>query len=83
MKKKELKVLLIDKGRNIYNRKCPILEKKIEKCPVDKKGRIGCKPGCSMTTGFGGATTQTTNNFGAIGGSFNGGFPMGGGFPTN
>ena len=28
---KNLKVLLIDKGRNIYNRKCPILEKKLEK----------------------------------------------------
>ena len=62
-KKKELKVLLIDKGRNIYNRKCPILEKKIEKCPVDKKGRIGCKPGCSMTTGFGGSGAYSDGKF--------------------
>ena len=62
-KKKDLKVLLIDKGRNIYNRKCPILEKKIEKCPVDKKGRIGCKPGCSMTTGFGGSGAYSDGKF--------------------
>ncbi len=62
-KKKDLKVLLIDKGRNIYNRKCPILEKKVEKCPVDKKGRIGCKPGCSMTTGFGGSGAYSDGKF--------------------
>ena len=62
-KKKDLKVLLIDKGRNIYERKCPILEKKLEKCPVDKKGRIGCKPGCSMTTGFGGSGAYSDGKF--------------------
>ena len=62
-KKKDLKVLLIDKGRNIYNRKCPILQKKLEKCPVDKKGRIGCKPGCSMTTGFGGSGAYSDGKF--------------------
>ena len=60
---KNLKVLLIDKGRNIYNRKCPILEKKLEKCPVDKKGNIGCKPGCSMTTGFGGSGAYSDGKF--------------------
>ena len=60
---KNLKVLLIDKGRNIYNRKCPILEKKLEKCPVDKNGNIGCKPGCSMTTGFGGSGAYSDGKF--------------------
>ena len=54
---------MIDKGRNIYNRKCPILEKKLEKCPVDKKGNIGCKPGCSMTTGFGGSGAYSDGKF--------------------
>ena len=60
---KNLKVLLIDKGRNIYNRKCPILEKRLEKCPVDKDGNIGCKPGCSMTTGFGGSGAYSDGKF--------------------
>ena len=60
---KKLKVLLIDKGRNIYNRKCPILEKRLEKCPVDKDGYIGCKPGCSMTTGFGGSGAYSDGKF--------------------
>ncbi len=33
------RVLLIDKGHDIYKRNCPILQKKIEKCPppVGKK----------------------------------------------
>ena len=29
-----LKVLMIDKGFNIYERKCPILQGKLEKCPT-------------------------------------------------
>ena len=57
-KKPELKVLLIDKGKNIYNRKCPILEKRLEKCPVSKD-----KPGCSMTTGFGGSGAYSDGKF--------------------
>ena len=32
-KNNQLKVLLVDKGRDIYTRKCPILQKKLEKCP--------------------------------------------------
>ena len=33
------RVLLVDKGHDIYKRNCPILQKKIEKCPppVGKK----------------------------------------------
>lgn len=62
-KKPDLKVLLIDKGRNIYNRKCPILEKRRDKCPVHKDGSIGCKPGCSMTTGFGGSGAYSDGKF--------------------
>ena len=62
-KRPDLKVLLIDKGKNIYNRKCPILEKKLEKCPVSKDGQIGCKPGCSMTTGFGGSGAYSDGKF--------------------
>lgn len=69
-KSPNMKVLLIDRGNNIYNRQCPILLKKIERCPVNSKGEIGCKPGCSITTGFGGAGAYSdgkyniTNEFG-------------------
>ncbi|HPZ26568.1 MAG TPA: NAD(P)/FAD-dependent oxidoreductase [Bacilli bacterium] len=54
-KKPGLKVLLIDKGHDIFSRRCPIIEKKLDKCPVNMNGEIGCYPSCSMTTGFGGA----------------------------
>ena len=52
---KDLKVLLIDKGHNIYDRKCPILNKRVKICPIDSKGNVGCHPACSITCGFGGA----------------------------
>ncbi len=39
LKLPEATILLIDKGHDIYRRNCPILQKKIEKCPpaVGKK----------------------------------------------
>ncbi len=60
-----LKVLLIDKGHNIYDRKCPILEKKISKCPTYGKMNeySGCKPSCSITSGFGGAGAYSDGKF--------------------
>ncbi|HHU21172.1 MAG TPA: NAD(P)/FAD-dependent oxidoreductase [Acholeplasma sp.] len=70
LKRPEYKVLLIDKGNDIYDRKCPILQGKIDKCPVDKNGYHGCKPSCSISTGFGGAGAYSdgkyniTNEFG-------------------
>lgn len=63
LKKPELKVLLIDKGNNIYERKCPILEHKLEKCPKTKDGKSGCKPSCSMTAGFGGSGAFSDGKF--------------------
>ena len=51
-KNKDLKVLLVEKGNDIYSRKCPILEKKATKCPNTKTGT--CYPSCAMTSGFGG-----------------------------
>jgi len=69
-KSPNLRVLLVDRGNDIYNRQCPILLKKIDKCPINSKGEIGCKPGCSITTGFGGAGAYSdgkyniTNEFG-------------------
>lgn len=62
-KNPELKVLLLDKGNDIYSRKCPILEHKLEKCPQNPKGRSGCYPACSITNGFGGAGAYSDGKF--------------------
>jgi uncharacterized FAD-dependent dehydrogenase len=43
----ELKVLLLESGKDIYTRVCPISAGKVKSC-------IGCKP-CSIMRGFGGA----------------------------
>ncbi|MFV0424041.1 MAG: NAD(P)/FAD-dependent oxidoreductase [Bacilli bacterium] len=63
LKSPNLNVLLLDKGLNIYDRKCPILEKKISKCPVNKDGVSGCSPACSITSGFGGAGAYSDGKF--------------------
>ena len=57
-KRKDLKILLIDRGKNIYERKCPVLEHKLDKCPLN-----GCKPACSITSGFGGAGAYSDGKF--------------------
>ncbi len=64
-KKSNKKVLLIDKGLDIYRRKCPILEGKLDKCPVAtrKKDYAGCYPACSITDGFGGAGAYSDGKF--------------------
>lgn len=62
-KNQDLKVLLLDKGNDIYHRRCPILEKKVSKCPVQKNGVIGCLPYCSITNGFGGAGAYSDGKF--------------------
>ena len=59
----DLKVLLIDKGNDIYHRTCPILLKKIKQCPKDMYGKSGCKPACSITCGFGGAGAYSDGKF--------------------
>jgi len=59
------KVLLIDKGHDIYRRRCPILEEKIQLCPppAGKKDYAGCLPACSITSGFGGAGAYSDGKF--------------------
>ncbi len=59
----EYRILLIDKGNDIHQRKCPILEKRLIKCPVRPDGTAGCFPQCSMTTGFGGAGAYSDGKF--------------------
>lgn len=63
--KTDLKILLIDKGLNIYRRRCPILEGKIDKCPSpnNKKNYAGCLPACSITDGFGGSGAYSDGKF--------------------
>jgi len=62
-KNKDLKVLLVDKGHDIYKRRCPVLEHKISKCPQNKEGISGCYPSCSITDGFGGAGAYSDGKF--------------------
>jgi len=62
-KNDKLNILLVDKGNGIYNRKCPILDKKISKCPTQKNGNQGCLPYCSITNGFGGAGAYSDGKF--------------------
>ena len=62
-KKPELKILLVDRGKNIYERKCPVLEHKLEKCPINQKGYRECYPACSITNGFGGAGAYSDGKF--------------------
>ena len=56
-------ILLIDKGLDIDHRTCPILQKKIKQCPQDISGNSGCKPSCSMTSGFGGCGAFSDGKF--------------------
>lgn len=64
-KNSELNILLVDKGRDIYTRNCPILQKKLEKCPppTKRKDYSGCLPACSITNGFGGAGAYSDGKF--------------------
>ena len=65
LKLPEAKVLLIDKGHDIYRRNCPILQKRITKCPppTNRKSYAGCLPACSITNGFGGAGAYSDGKF--------------------
>lgn len=62
-KNPSLKVLLLEKGYDIYSRKCPVLEHKLEKCPINKEKVSGCYPACAMTNGFGGAGAYSDGKF--------------------
>ncbi len=58
-----LKVLMLDKGNDIYHRNCPVLEGKLKQCPTNKSGVSGCYPACSMTHGFGGCGAYSDGKF--------------------
>ena len=58
-----IKVMLIDKGNDIYHRNCPILAKKLKQCPTNLKGENQCYPSCAMTSGFGGSGAYSDGKF--------------------
>ncbi len=62
-KSPDLKILLLEKGQDIYHRNCPVLAHKLEKCPVNKNNYSGCYPSCAMTNGFGGAGAYSDGKF--------------------
>lgn len=62
-KNPSLSILLLDKGNDIDHRRCPILEKKMTKCPERPDGVAGCYPACSMTNGFGGSGAYSDGKF--------------------
>ncbi|HHV71576.1 MAG TPA: FAD-dependent oxidoreductase [Clostridia bacterium] len=59
----QAKVLLLDKGKDIYHRYCPISDGKIDKCPSTKTNYAGCLPTCSITGGWGGAGAYSDGKF--------------------
>jgi len=63
IKNPKLNVLLIDKGLEIRKRNCPVLQHKIDRCPINAKGHRECYPYCSMTCGFGGAGAYSDGKF--------------------
>ena len=62
-KSPNLKILLLDRGKSIYERKCPVLQHKLDRCPINQKGYRGCYPACSITSGFGGAGAYSDGKF--------------------
>ena len=59
------RILMIERGYDIYNRKCPIMSKKARLCPMSQgeEGFAGCLPACSVTCGFGGAGAFSDGKF--------------------
>lgn len=52
----QLKVLLLDKGQDIYRRSCPINKGLLKECPTTKRFEYqSCYPTCALTGGWGGS----------------------------
>lgn len=52
------KVLILERGKDIYDRQCPILRGELKLCP-----QPACQPYCSITSGFGGAGAYSDGKF--------------------
>lgn len=62
-KNPNLKIAVYDKGLSIAQRHCPVLEHKLDRCPINKNGFRECHPACSITNGFGGAGAYSDGKF--------------------
>ncbi len=60
-----IRVLLLEKGNDIFHRSCPIIQGKIQFCPLPggNKDYPGCMPTCSIINGFGGAGAWSDGKF--------------------
>ncbi len=58
-----LKVILLERGLDIYHRNCPVLNNRLKTCPSDLTGYSSCKPACAMTSGFGGCGAYSDGKF--------------------
>ena len=61
-KKEDLRILIVDRGKSIEKRTCPVLNHQLSACPKNKNGQ-SCLPSCSMTCGFGGAGAFSDGKF--------------------
>ncbi len=61
-KRPDIRILMIDRGKDISKRTCPVLLHQINSCPKNKDGQF-CLPACSMTCGFGGAGAFSDGKF--------------------
>lgn len=61
-KKPDIKIMMIDRGKDIRVRTCPVLKHQLASCPKNKDGQF-CLPACSMTCGFGGAGAFSDGKF--------------------
>lgn len=59
-----LKVILLDKGQEIYYRSCPIDKGLLKECPTTKKFEYqSCYPTCALTGGWGGSGAFSDGKF--------------------
>ncbi len=59
-----LRVLLLDKGQDIYHRSCPIHKGILTECPTTKKFEYqSCYPTCALTGGWGGSGAFSDGKF--------------------
>ncbi|MGI6366313.1 MAG: NAD(P)/FAD-dependent oxidoreductase [Bacillota bacterium] len=60
-----IRVLLLEKGNDLFHRSCPIIQGKVQFCPLPggNKTYPGCQPACSITNGFGGAGAWSDGKF--------------------
>ena len=63
--KPQLNIVILEKGRSLEKRHCPMRDGKINKCPPasDGKEHPGCIPACSITAGWGGAGAYSDGKF--------------------